>query len=54
MIFNYIVMDITTINIVFILVGIIGIGCLFFIVSNVDSSKRKEDKRNIYESTLQH
>ena len=47
-------MDITTINIVFILVGIIGIGCLFFIVSNVDSSKRKEDKRKIYESTLQH
>lgn len=47
-------MDITTINIVFILVGIIGIGCLFFIVSNTDNSKRKEDKRKIYESTLQH
>jgi len=54
MIFNHIVMEIIIVNGLFILVGLIGIGCLFFVVSNVDSSKRKEDKRKIYESTLQH
>lgn len=47
-------MEMIIVNGLFILVGLIGIGCLFFVATKIDAPKRKEDKRKIYESTLLH